>query len=92
MEEGLVDIAGGPGPAHGERTNSSQALGAHPPRRVYFGPEHGWLETPVIGRGDLARVTRGPCIAEEYDATCVVEPGSTAVLDAHGNIVIEVGG
>jgi N-methylhydantoinase A len=66
--------------------------GAHPPRRVYFGPEHGWLETPVIGRGDLARVTRGPCIAEEYDATCVVPPGSTAVLDAHGNIVIEVGG
>jgi N-methylhydantoinase A len=66
--------------------------GAHPPRRVYFGPEHGWLETSVIGRGDLARVTRGPCIVEEYDATCVLPPGSTAVLDAHGNIVIEVGG
>ena len=66
--------------------------GAHPPRRVYFGPEHGWLETPVLGRGDLARLTHGPCIVEEYDATCVVEPGSTAVLDAHGNIIIEVGG
>jgi len=66
--------------------------GAHPPRRVHFGPEHGWLETPVLGRGDLARLTHGPCIVEEYDATCVVEPGSTAVLDAHGNIVIEVGG
>ena len=65
--------------------------GAHPPRRVYFGPESGWVETPVIGRGDLARLTRGPCIVEEYDATCVVPPGATAVLDAHGNIVIEVG-
>ena len=66
--------------------------GAHPPRRVHFGPDYGWLETPVLGRGDLARLTHGPCIVEEYDATCVVEPGSTAVLDAHGNIVIEVGG
>ena len=66
--------------------------GAHPPRRVHFGPDYGWLETPVLGRGDLARLTHGPCIVEEYDATCVVEPGSTAVLDAHGNIIIEVGG
>jgi N-methylhydantoinase A len=63
---------------------------AAPHRRVYFGPEHGWLETPVIGRAHLARRTHGPCIVEEYDATCVVEPGWTAILDAHGNIVIEV--
>jgi N-methylhydantoinase A len=65
--------------------------GAYPPRRVYFGPAAGWLETPVRGRADLGRLTRGPCIVEEYDATCVVPPGATAALDAHGNIVIEVG-
>ncbi len=59
-------------------------------RRVYFGPDRGWLETPVLVRGDLAAPREGPCIVEEYDATCVVPPGATAVLDEHGNIVIEL--
>ncbi len=59
-------------------------------RRVYFGPERGWLETPVLVRGDLAAPREGPCIVEEYDATCVVPPGATAALDEHGNVVIEL--
>ena len=59
-------------------------------RRVYFGPERGWLETPVLVRGDLAAPREGPCIVEEYDATCVVPPGATAALDEHGNIIIEL--
>jgi N-methylhydantoinase A len=33
---------------------------------------------------------KGPAIVEEYDATCVVPPGATAVLDGSGNIVMEV--
>jgi N-methylhydantoinase A len=32
----------------------------------------------------------GPCIVEEYDATCVIPPGARASLDAHGNIVIDL--
>jgi N-methylhydantoinase A len=32
----------------------------------------------------------GPSIVEEYDATCLVPPGAEAVLDDHGNIVIEL--
>jgi N-methylhydantoinase A len=83
-------------------------------RRVYFGPDLGWRETPILDRPDLLvggpemapdtpqrseapRVPRGtpgytvgPCIVEEYDATCVVPPGARAALDVHGNIVIEL--
>jgi N-methylhydantoinase A len=62
-----------------------------PPRRVYFGPEHGWLATPVLRRSELAAARKGPAIVEEYDATAVVPPGAVAQLDAGGNIVIEVG-
>ena len=62
-----------------------------PPRRAYFGEEHGWIETPVLRRADLATSRRaGPLIVEEYDATCVVPPGAHAELDAAGNIVIEL--
>ena len=60
------------------------------PRRVYFGAEHGWLDTPVLRRGDLASAVNGPAIVEEYDATCVIPPQATGALDAYGNIVIEL--
>ena len=60
-----------------------------PPRRAYFGPETGWLDTPVIPRPALATPHSGPCIVEEYDATCVIPPGATAVLDSFSNILIE---
>jgi N-methylhydantoinase A len=59
-------------------------------RGVYFGPDHEWLATPIVGRSDLAGGRRGPCIVEEYDATCVVPPGARAALDAWGNIVIDL--
>jgi N-methylhydantoinase A len=60
-------------------------------RRVYFGPDLGWRETPILDRPDLAAGRAGPCIVEEYDATCVVPPDARAALDAHGNIVIDLG-
>jgi N-methylhydantoinase A len=60
------------------------------PRRAYFGAEAGWLETPVVRRGDLATPRSGPCIVEEYDATCVIPPGARARLDDFGNILIEL--
>jgi N-methylhydantoinase A len=59
-------------------------------RQAYFGPETGWLETPLLARADLATARSGPCIIEEYDATCIVPPGATATLDDYGNIVIEL--
>jgi N-methylhydantoinase A len=59
-------------------------------RRVYFGPQAGWLATPILSRADLATPREGPAIVEEYDATCVVPPGARAALDPFGNIVMEV--
>jgi N-methylhydantoinase A len=55
---------------------------------VYFGPEHGWLPTPILSRVDLATEREGPAVIEEYDATCVVPPGARAWLDGWGNIVM----
>jgi len=57
-------------------------------RPAYFGDQHGWLETPVLSRADLAAGRSGPLIVEEYDATCVVPPGARAERDGAGNIVI----
>jgi N-methylhydantoinase A len=59
-------------------------------RQAYFGPETGWLETPVVPRADLQSPREGPCIVEEYDATCVVPPQAQAGLDAYGNIIIDL--
>ncbi|MFQ5829131.1 MAG: hydantoinase/oxoprolinase family protein [Candidatus Methylomirabilia bacterium] len=74
------------------------ADGAHPPyraagRRVFFGPDHGWIETPMRRRGELAGAeTTGPLIVEEYDSTTVVPPGCQVWLDGWGNLIITVVG
>jgi N-methylhydantoinase A len=59
-------------------------------RQAYFGPETGWIETPVIARVDLSTSRDGPCIVEEYDATCLIPPGARARLDSDGNILIDL--
>src|SRR5262249_41000144 len=61
-----------------------------PLRRAYFGPVHGWRDTSVFNRADLAGPRTGPCIVEEYDSTCIVPPGEEASLDRFGNIAIEL--
>ncbi|MFZ4808620.1 MAG: hydantoinase/oxoprolinase family protein [Hyphomicrobiaceae bacterium] len=60
-------------------------------RQAYFGPTHGWMETPILRRADLASGRTGPLIVEEYDSTTLVRPGAAASLDRGGNIVIEMG-
>ena len=64
--------------------------GALPNRNAYFGPATGWLDTPVIHRADLTEPRSGPCIVEEYDATCLIPPGAKAHLDEDGNIIIDL--
>jgi N-methylhydantoinase A len=64
--------------------------GVLPSRQAYFGPAVGWLETLVLRRHDLVTERQGPCIVEEYDATCVVPPNASALLDSYGNIVIDL--
>ena len=73
---------GGPGP----RTLAAERL----VRRVYFGPEAGWLATPILARADLATPREGPAVIEEYDATCVIPPGARAALDGWGNVVMDL--
>ena len=61
-------------------------------RDVYFGPDHGSLETPIVSRSDLSDTRLDePLVVEEYDVTTVVPPGSSARLDEWSNIVIDVG-
>jgi N-methylhydantoinase A len=61
-------------------------------RHAYFGASHGLVDTPVVGRADLASAAReGPLIVEEYDTTVVVPPGWTARLDSRGNIHLRAG-
>ena len=75
-----------------ERIRSSRAEPeAHAPRQAYFGPQTGWLPTPVVARSALSATARpGPLIVEEYDATCLVPPNARATLDPRGNIMIEL--
>jgi len=57
-------------------------------RKAYFGQSTGWQETQVFSRSSLFKPRQGPCIIEEYDATCVVPPGSKAVLNEDGCICL----
>lgn len=71
-------------PGHGGSQNGAGPSGTV--RAAFFGPA-GTLSTPILARSNLGSDPRpGPLIIEEYDATCVVPPGWSAQLDAHGNI------
>lgn len=60
-------------------------------RRAWF-PDGGWTEVAVVDRSALSDVPRaGPLIVQEYDATCLVPRGATAMLDAFGNVRVGVG-
>ena len=59
-------------------------------RRVYFGPNHGWIDTPVLDRAALDGDSQsGPLIIEEYDSTSVVPPGWRASIDHWKNIILD---
>jgi N-methylhydantoinase A len=59
-------------------------------RRAWF-PGQGWIDTPVIDRAGLTVATAGPLIIQEYDATCLVPQGMTALVDDFGNIRLAAG-
>jgi len=87
VAQGIPDRSRVPERVSSDRDFSGEAGGT---REVYFGREHGRRVTPILRRADLATPRVGPCIVEEYDATCVVPPDARAHLDDYGNIVIEV--
>jgi N-methylhydantoinase A len=59
-------------------------------RQVYFGPERGWVVTPVCRRDSLPTESdlHGPLVIEEMSSTTVVLPGQAAHVDRFGNIRI----
>jgi len=62
-------------------------------RKIYFGVEHGWLDTPVHARGKLPAGAKleGPALIEEMSSTVLLAPGQSASVDRIGNIVINTG-
>ncbi|WP_135506585.1 hydantoinase/oxoprolinase family protein [Roseovarius aestuariivivens] len=61
-------------------------------RRVHFA--QGWIETPVYWRDHLPLDAhlQGPAIVEQMDTTILIEPGDSARGDAHGNLILTIGG
>lgn len=61
-------------------------------RDVVFSLE-GPLDTPVYRRGTLARgqEIQGPAIIEQLDATVLVYPGDTGIVDEWGDLIIRLG-
>ena len=60
-------------------------------RRVYFAGV--WLDTALYVRDSLpvGATVPGPAIVTQLDTTVLIDVGSTATVDALGNLVIAVG-
>lgn len=75
------------GPGHWRSSwlpaTEQQPVGARP---AYFGPEHGWCDTPVHHARSALQDAVGPMIVEEPDATVVVPPGWSASCDERGRL------
>ena len=57
-------------------------------RQVYFGRDHGLLDTPIRSRLDISGIQSGPMIIEEPDTTVVVPPGWSVSLDTYANLTL----
>jgi N-methylhydantoinase A len=91
LARGLSDTARIPERLHMAATAMTGQTSQAASRQAYFGPRHGWLDTPLRARQELSqRPTEGPLIIEEYDATTVIPPGCVAWLDTWNNILIDV--
>jgi N-methylhydantoinase A/oxoprolinase/acetone carboxylase beta subunit len=77
------------GESHLSRT---PAASAHA-RAVWFSPDAGPVETPVLARAGLAagRTIVGPAIIEQSDTTTVVYPGHVCEVHGSGSLILTVG-
>jgi N-methylhydantoinase A len=69
------------------RTVEQANIGA---RNVFFGKEHGMLNTQVYNRAALepGHKISGPAIVEQLDTTTVVHPEQQAIVDEYQNLII----
>src|SRR5262245_50650992 len=60
-------------------------------RKVHFG-DHGWISTRVVDRDALRPGDRvaGPAVVDQLDATIALPPGTTAVVDPVGNMIVSI--
>jgi len=61
-------------------------------RKVHWGAKSGWLDTAIYQRERLGAGFRceGPAIVEEWASTTCIFPNDTMMVDALGNLVVEV--
>lgn len=61
-------------------------------RQVYFGPAHGWVETPIYDRGRIGGGVgiAGPAVIEEMSSTLAIAPGDHAAVDRLGNLIVRI--
>lgn len=78
----------GPGEAPPTPTPSNGAAGPAAHRQAYFGPEVGWVETPVFTTRAHILDSQGPLIVEEADSTVVVPPGWRATNDSSDRLML----
>jgi N-methylhydantoinase A len=73
--------------SHGAAQEAGQS------RTVYFGQEHGRLETQVLrlDRMPVEMLHAGPAIVESPFTTIVIDPGTSCRLTASGNLVVDLG-
>jgi N-methylhydantoinase A len=60
-------------------------------RKVFFGKEHGTLNTQIYNREffEPGHKISGPAIVEQLDTTTVIQPGQEATVDDYRNIIIK---
>jgi N-methylhydantoinase A len=74
------------------RGGRERAVAAERTRDVHFG-DHGWVSSRVVDRNALASgdTVVGPAIVDQLDSTIVLPPGTTAVVDQIGNVILSIG-
>ncbi|MGE5819881.1 MAG: hydantoinase/oxoprolinase family protein [Deltaproteobacteria bacterium] len=70
-----------------------RSAAAYGRRRVYMTERHGFMDTPVYRRAELAPGTKidGPAIIEEPASTTVVLPNNQVEVVSSGELVIRIG-
>jgi N-methylhydantoinase A len=88
-----IEATGSGAHVSNSRHNGAHVSNSRHNRDAWFGPEFGWLATPVLNRTDIgSELSSGPLLIEEYDSVIVVPPNCSAKCTHAGGsleIVIE---
>ncbi|EPX76641.1 hydantoinase/oxoprolinase family protein [Salipiger mucosus] len=87
-------VVAGPRPALEPRSTPRGGDSLTGRRQVYFSEAGDFVETPVHDRYRVVPglPIAGPAVFEERESTIIVPPDSTATVDDHGNLIIDLDG